>query len=192
MQNCCVIKRLKLYLQTFRKHWRRRRNVCPILKTTNNQHLFCYSKSKSSSILPGVDHLPRKVTNERRFGISWYREIAAHIVIFSGSVTTCFSSFSRPPPKIIWWKDGKKIYDDDNEYHLPREHFNRLLFIDEVSKEHQGNYTCTAVSASEMERVSASTYLTVKGLFWSRLLLLMRGKPVPFSDILSESIKPMN
>ena len=92
-------------------------------------------------------------------------DCAAHIVIFSGSVTTCFSSISRPPSKIIWWKDGKKIYDDDNEYHLPREHFNRLLFIDEVSKEHQGNYTCTAVSASEMERVSASTFLTVKGLF---------------------------
>lgn len=83
MQNCCVIKRLKLYLQTFRKHWRRRRNVCPILKTTNNQHLFCYSKSKSSSILPGVDHLPRKVTNERRFGISWYREIARRISLYS-------------------------------------------------------------------------------------------------------------
>ena len=57
--------------------------MCRILKTTNNQHLFCYSKSKSSSILPGVDPLPRKVTNERRFGISWYREIARRISLYS-------------------------------------------------------------------------------------------------------------
>lgn len=190
MQNCCVI-RLKLYLQTFRKHggegvtcaqyWRQRIINIYFVIANQSRHLFyrasiiCRAKWRTSVASESAD------TGR-----------AAHIVIFSGSITTCFSSISRPPPKIIWWKDGKKIYDDDNEYHLPREHFNRLLFIDEVSKEHQGNYTCTAVSASEMERVSASTFLTVKGLFWSRLLLLMRGKPVPFSDILSESIKPMN
>ena len=29
------------------------------------------------------NHLPRKVTNERRFGISWYREIARRISLYS-------------------------------------------------------------------------------------------------------------
>ncbi|XP_022796535.1 uncharacterized protein LOC111334984 isoform X2 [Stylophora pistillata] len=54
------------------------------------------------------------------------------------------------------------IDDIKYEYSLPRQHFNRLLFIDKVTNKHQGNYTCTAVSASGKKRVSASTYLTVK------------------------------
>lgn len=114
------------------------------------------------------------------------KDCTALTVAFPSRVTTCFSSISRPSPKIIWWKDGKKIGDNEYEYSLPREHFNRLLFIDKVTSGHQGNYTCTAVSASGKERVSASTYLTVKGLFRSRLLLLrsnnVRQIFVPFSN----------
>ena len=73
--------------------------------------------------------------------------------------------FPRPAPNIIWTKDGEKIVDGEDGYHLPRKHYNRLLIIMEVTQEHQGNYTCTAYPTSgNFDQASASTFLTVKGL----------------------------
>ncbi|KAL9959433.1 hypothetical protein ACROYT_G032757 [Oculina patagonica] len=71
---------------------------------------------------------------------------------------------AKPEPYIIWRKDGEKIEDDDDGFYLPAEHFNRLLVIKKVTKEHQGNYTCTAYSSQSrsLKRVSVATYLTVK------------------------------
>lgn len=87
---------------------------------------------------------------------------------FSSKFVYCTILFflPRPEPYIIWRKDGEKIEDDDDGFYLPAEHFNRLLVIKKVTKEHQGNYTCTAYSSQSrsLKRASVATYLIVKGL----------------------------
>ena len=72
--------------------------------------------------------------------------------------------FARPTPYIIWRKDGEKIVDGEDGYHLPKEHYNRLLIIKEVTQEHQGNYTCTAYpTIGNFDQASVWIFLIVKG-----------------------------
>ena len=81
----------------------------------------------------------------------------------------------RPTPYLIWRKDGEKIVDGVDGYHLPADHYNRLLIIKEVTQEHQGNYRCTAYSTSgSFDQASMTTFLTVKGLKRNQILQMLR------------------
>ena len=75
------------------------------------------------------------------------------------NVCTTNTFISRPLPKIEWFKDGKKLIEDDHYLYSNTNGF--ILELANVKTSDEGTYKCTATNSEGSD--AKEGYLTVLG-----------------------------